>query len=90
MAGENTLFVALVDRCRRFEVKSIQFFDAFDSLIVLTICSRAYISRSGDICADIDDNDDDDDDKTDKPIALPLADACRVIMYLLTTFTYPY
>ena len=51
MASENARFVALVD-CRRFEAKSSQFFDAFDSLIVLTICSDAYISRSGDFRAD--------------------------------------
>ena len=50
MVGENARFVAFVDWCRRF-----QFFDAFDSLIVHTICSHAYISRSGDFRADDDD-----------------------------------
>ena len=37
MASENAQSVALVDRCRRFEANSSQFFDTFDSLIVLTI-----------------------------------------------------
>ena len=55
------------------EQKLSQFFDAFDSLIVLTICSDAYISRSGDFCAHNDNNNDDDDRQTDKPIASPLA-----------------
>ena len=64
MAGENARFVALVDWCHRFEAKSSQLFDAFDSLIVRTICSHAYISRSGDFCAAAtaaaaDDNNDD-------------------------------
>ena len=45
------------DLYRRFEAKSRQFFDAFDSLIVLTIYSDSYISRSGDFIADNDDND---------------------------------
>ena len=58
VAGENAQFEALVDQCRRFEAKSSQFFDSFDSFIIFTICSDAYILRSGDFRAD---NDDDND-----------------------------
>ena len=75
MADENARFVAFVDRCRRFEAKSSQFFDAFDSLIVLTICSHAYISRSGDF------RDDDDDRRK----ALPLAHARGVMIHTIKT-----
>ena len=38
--------------CRRLEAKSSQFYASFDSLVVLTIRSDAYISRSGDFRAD--------------------------------------
>ena len=44
--------------CRRFEAKSSHFFffffASFNSLVVLTIHSDAYISRSGDFRADND------------------------------------
>ena len=66
MADENAQLVALMGRCHRFEAKSIQFFDAFDSLIV---CSHAYISRSGDFRADNDNDNDNDDRQTNQPLA---------------------
>ena len=42
--------------CHQFEAKPSQFFTTFDSLVVLTTCSDAYISRSGDFGADNNDD----------------------------------
>ena len=50
--GENAQFVALVDLCRRFEAKSSHFFDAFDSLIVLTI-NFAHMPTSRDLAISV-------------------------------------
>ena len=77
VAGENAQFVALVDQCCRFEAKSSQFFDAFDSLIVLIICSDAYISRSDDSRAD------NDNDRRTNRLLYPLIAGSNAVINLL-------
>ena len=74
---QNSLFSGDPGLCCRFEAKSSQFFASFDSLIVLTLRSAAYILCSGDFRTD----DDDAGRQTYmyKTITLPLAHARGVI-----------
>ena len=64
---KNARFVALVSLAVRFEANTSKFFTNFDCFVVLTDCSGAEMSRSGDFCAT--------DSLVTKPIALPLAHA---------------
>ena len=52
MVNINTRFVGLMSHAIPFEANTSKFFAAFDGLVVLTSCSDAEMSRSGDFCAD--------------------------------------
>ena len=54
MANKAMLFVTFVDRAKRFEAHSSQFFAVFNRLVTLTSCFDAYMLRSGDFCGNSD------------------------------------
>ena len=80
---QNTRFVALVSLAVRFEANKSNFFANFDCFVVLTDCSDAEILRSGDFCADRQQQTT-THDRLDKPSALPLAHAHGVKQSVLS------
>ena len=61
----------------RFEANTSKFFAVSDGLVVLSACSDAKMSRSGDFCAN--------DNRQTQPMTLPLGHARKVMHWFSRT-----